>query len=234
MSGLSVDEKKSSRTWHEFMEQMCEAAMVGAGIGGGFNHTSELNVKNYNKAMRSNDLDELSKWIKGMDEEHARFLANEVWIAVLKDEHKGVKPITMTWALKMKASGVVRARCNVRGFEQIPKVHYDPSAVSSPVTTQAAIFTAFTLLTMNRSYVARIIDVKGAFLKGKFASNDETLVLEVPQGFRWVYDKLEDEMDQRKIKGDAMDQTEVMSRTKEIFNEWDGKSIGEKVKLLKQ
>jgi hypothetical protein len=44
-----------------------------------------------------------------MDEEHARFLFNEVWNAVLRGSHQDVILITMTWALKMKANGVVRA-----------------------------------------------------------------------------------------------------------------------------
>jgi Reverse transcriptase (RNA-dependent DNA polymerase) len=151
----------------ELYDGIYEKALVGAGIGGGFVHSSELNVKNYNKAMKSADMDELSKWIKGMDEEHARFLFNEVWTAVLKENYKDVMPITMTWALKLKANGVVRARCNERGSEQIPNVHYDPNSKSSPVTTQTAIFIAFTILMMNKCYVTRVIDVKGAFLKGK-------------------------------------------------------------------
>jgi hypothetical protein len=46
-----------------------------------------------------------------MDEEHARFLFNKVWTAVLKENYKDVMPITMTWALKLKASGAVRVRC---------------------------------------------------------------------------------------------------------------------------
>jgi hypothetical protein len=31
----------------------------------------------------------------------------------LKGDHQDVIPITMTWALKLKSNGVVRARCNV-------------------------------------------------------------------------------------------------------------------------
>jgi Reverse transcriptase (RNA-dependent DNA polymerase) len=93
-----------------------------------------------------------------------RFLFDEVWVAVLKGDYANVIPITMTWALKQKASGVVRARCNVRGFEQIPHIHYDPDSKSSPVTKQAAVFIVFTLLMMNVDYGARILDVKGAFL----------------------------------------------------------------------
>jgi Reverse transcriptase (RNA-dependent DNA polymerase) len=163
-----VDEKGPD--WKRCLVQAYENALVGAGISGGFNHSSELNVIKYNKAMQSNDLEELTKRIKGMDEEHARFLFNEVWNAVLRGDHQDVIPITMTRALKMKSNGIVRARCNVRGFEQIPNVHYDPDSQSSPVTTQAAIFIAFAIMMMATNVVARIVDVKGAFLKGKLAS----------------------------------------------------------------
>jgi Reverse transcriptase (RNA-dependent DNA polymerase) len=138
--------------------------------------------------MRSNNLEE-TKWIKGMDEEHARFLQNEVWIAILKVKCHKIIPISMTWALKLKVNGVIRARCNVCGFGQIPHMHYDPDSKSSPVTTQAALFVAFTIMMMAGNFVAQVIDIKGAFLKGKFASKDEVLLLEVPQGFKWVYKK---------------------------------------------
>jgi hypothetical protein len=137
MSGLSVEKRL---TWNDCLihvyEQLDqEMALVGAGVGGGFGHTSELDVKKYNQAMQSTDLEELTKWVKGIDEEHARFLFDDVWVAVLKGEYENVIPTIMTWALKLKASGVVRARCNVRGFEQIPHIHYDPDSKSSLVTT---------------------------------------------------------------------------------------------------
>jgi Reverse transcriptase (RNA-dependent DNA polymerase) len=236
MNALSVKKEIERPKWNdclgELYDGIYEKALVGAGIGGGFVHSSELNVKNYNKAMKSADMDELSKWIKGMDEEHAWFLFNEVWTAVLRENYKDVMPITMTWALKLKANGVVRARCNVRGFGQIPNVHYDPNSKSSPVTTQAAIFIAFTILMMNRRYVARVIDVKGAFLKGKFASEGKKLMLEVPQGFCWIYSKLGDEVEARQKGGQAMLSEEVMKRAKEIFGEWSAKPVGEKLRLL--
>jgi hypothetical protein len=82
MGGVSVDEEKT--TWKDCLMQVYEFALVGAGIGGGFGHTSELDVKKYNKALKSNDLDELAKWVQGIEEEHARFLFDDVWIAVSK------------------------------------------------------------------------------------------------------------------------------------------------------
>jgi hypothetical protein len=48
-SGVSVDEMGSD--WKKCLGQVYENALVGAGIGGGFNHSSELNVIKYNKAM---------------------------------------------------------------------------------------------------------------------------------------------------------------------------------------
>jgi hypothetical protein len=76
------------------------------------------------------------------------------------------------------------------------------------VTTQAAIFISFTILMMNPRYMARVIDVKGAFLKGKFATEDKMLMLEVLQGFRWVYDKLGDEVEGRRCTGQDMTKEE--------------------------
>jgi hypothetical protein len=81
----------------------------------------------------------------------------------------------MTWVLKLKANGVIQARCNVCGFEQIPHVHYDPDSKLSPVTTQAVLFVAFTIMMMVGNFVAWVIDVKGAFLKGKFASKRQSI-----------------------------------------------------------
>jgi hypothetical protein len=69
----------------------------------------------------------------------------------------------------------------VPGFEQIPYMHYDPDSKSLPVTPQAALFVAFTIMMMVGDYVGRVIDDKGAFLQGKFASKDEVLLLEVPK-----------------------------------------------------
>jgi hypothetical protein len=74
----------------ELYDRIHEKALVGTGIGGGFVHSSKLNMKNYNRAMKYTDMDELSKWIKGMDEEHAKFLLNEVWTAGLKENYKEV------------------------------------------------------------------------------------------------------------------------------------------------
>jgi hypothetical protein len=87
---------------------------------------------------------------------------------------------------------------------------------------------------MNTKFVARVIDVKGAFLKGKFVSEDEVLMLEVPQGFRWLYDKLGDEVEKRQTEGNPMEQQEVKDWAKEIFQLWMNKTIGEKVMLLWQ
>jgi hypothetical protein len=86
---------------------------------------------------------------------------------------------------------------------------------------------------MSTNFVAQIVDVKGAFLKGRFASDDEVLMLEVPQGFRWIYDKLGNTMIDRKAQGHDMTTKETMEKAKEIFQEWQNKTISEKHLILK-
>ena len=87
---------------------------MGAGIGGGFQHTTELTVKKYNQVMHGTQAKE---WAKEVIKEHWRMLTNKVWKPKLRT--KDMMTITTTWAMKQKASGDKRARVNARGFEQI-------------------------------------------------------------------------------------------------------------------
>jgi hypothetical protein len=44
---------------------MYEYALVGTGIGSGFNHSIDLNVIKYNQAMRAKDLDDIANGSEG-------------------------------------------------------------------------------------------------------------------------------------------------------------------------
>jgi hypothetical protein len=59
------------------------------------------------------------------------------------------------------------------------------------------------------------------------------LLLEVPQGFNWVYDKVGEEMERQQVNKDSMSKETIKLRTKEIFQEWLLKSTGEKLKILR-
>ena len=120
-----------------------EQALAGAGIGGSFNHTSQLTAKKYNETMKEDDVDE---WIEGHDAEHERMLQNKVWRARLREDVLNERPITTTCADKLKASGVKRCRVNVRGFEQIPGIHYDPDSKSSTVVNMTSIRIVLTIM----------------------------------------------------------------------------------------
>ena len=78
-----------------------ELGNVGAGIGGGFGNTQELNVKKYNKAMNGQDA---VKWAKEVAKEHGRMLTDRVWHPRLRGAGKAFKTITSMWAMKKKAS----------------------------------------------------------------------------------------------------------------------------------
>jgi hypothetical protein len=60
-----------------------EIACVGAGLGGGFENTTELHVMTYNEAMAGPDK---LKWEAAAEEEHERMLKNKVLTFVRKEE----------------------------------------------------------------------------------------------------------------------------------------------------
>ena len=160
-----------------------ELAAVGAGLGGGFEHTSELKVLKFKQAMKTKDRVE---WLKAVEEEHKKMEKYKVWTPVkLSKVPKGAKVLSTTWAMKKKANGVFRARLNARGFEQVEGMHYDASSISSPVATDVSIRIAMILGLMAR-WESELVDVKGAFLNGSLGDGDQ-IYMEVPEGFEKYY-----------------------------------------------
>jgi hypothetical protein len=120
-----------------YMKTTSEIACVGAGLGGGFDHTSELHVMKYADAMRT---PHVKDWSKAVHEEYKRMEDNEVWIPVSKTNVPADAKIWLsTWAMKKKATGTFRARLNGRGFEQVPGIHYDPKSIAAPVVCMMTI-----------------------------------------------------------------------------------------------
>ena len=75
-----------------------EIIAVGAGLGGGFEHTTELNVLNYKQAMERDDIEE---WKKVIDRELETFNKHKVYKAVKREDlPENTKIVTTTWAMK--------------------------------------------------------------------------------------------------------------------------------------
>jgi hypothetical protein len=166
------------------MRELNEMALIGIGIGGGFVNTEELHVMNYNEAIQS----EKEKWDIAVKEEHDRMEDNNVFQPVPIDEiPEGTKIMTSAWAMKKKSNGTYRAWINARGFEQVDGEHYDIDTKSSPVTSLVTIRIVMTLIVMT-SRTAHLMDVYGAFLKGKFRGG-EVIYMQIPQGFEKFYPK---------------------------------------------
>ena len=201
----------------EEMREM-EQALVGAGIGGGFGNTQELHVLNYNQAMKAKDSD---KWCDSAVEEHYRMIENGVWVPRARSQLTEKRTITSTWAMKKKASGKYRARVNARGFEQIAGVHYNPDNKAAPVANMTTIRIIFVLMVAARWY-SHLLDVKGAFLKGRFGPNEEKVMMEVPQGFQHIYEELWDE-----IKDKSYSDEQVMAKLREICDKWKNEKAEE-------
>lgn len=161
-----------------------EYACVGAGIGGGFQNTKELHVMKYKEAMRSPDK---KKWDQAVDGEHENMRKYGVWTPVaLQDLPPGTKILTTTWAMKKKANGTHRARVVARGFEQVEGLHYDGASIAAPVTNDMSIRIIMVLALM-AGWASKIVDVKGAFLRGEFEEGAEPVYLKVPEGFEKFY-----------------------------------------------
>jgi hypothetical protein len=161
-----------------------EVVAVGAGLGGGFEHTSELRVMKYEEAMQSNDK---AKWNKAVEDEWNNFKEYGVFEAVKKSEvPNDAKFVSTTWAMKKKASGRYKARMNMRGFEQKDGEHYDSMSIAAPVTNDVTIRLCLVLLLM-ANWGSHVVDIKGAFLHGNF-DRGEKIYTEVPIGFERFVD----------------------------------------------
>ena len=74
---------------------------------------------------------------------------------------------------------------DARGFEWIAGKHFDPTSTAAPVTNDTTIRIVLVLMLL-ADWMARMYDVKGAFLKGKFEDSEE-IFMEVPQGIEHHY-----------------------------------------------
>jgi hypothetical protein len=101
---------QAEENYLNYMKECNEIECVGAGIGGGFEHTTELHVMKFDAAMKSRDA---AHWKKSVEEEYSRMEDNEVWSPVPKSVvPQDAKILTSTWAMKKKSNGTYRARLN--------------------------------------------------------------------------------------------------------------------------
>ncbi len=166
-------------------EELIKYVNIGAGIGGGFTNTLELKVMKYHEAINGPSG---KVWKEEVRKEHQRMIKNGVFEPVKINElPKGIKLIDITWAMEKKSSEPLRGRVNVRGFFQIEGEHYDGISISAPVTNAMTTKMSLTLMLMQGG-IAHVMDVKGAFLYGKF-EDGEKVHIKIPLGFKEFYGK---------------------------------------------
>ncbi len=145
--GIDKDEEQ---VFEESHNKVIEYISVGAGVGGGFFNTQELQVVKYHEAINGPD-GEL--WKEEVKKEHKRIIDSRVFKPVnLSKVPDGVKLIDTTWAMKKKSSGTLRGRVNVCGFKQIDGQHYNGISISASVTNAMSIRMALTVMLMQKWY----------------------------------------------------------------------------------
>ena len=70
----------------------------------------------------------------------------------------------------------------MRGFKQIPHVHFQPAWTSAPVTSASTIRIILVMMLMGSGY-AHIIDVCSASLLGLFGEHEPKLYANIPKGW---------------------------------------------------
>jgi hypothetical protein len=136
-------------------------------------------VMKYKQAMKTKVKD---MWTEAFIEEHDRMVKRQVWRTELKkDDPKGAKILTSTWAMNKNASGRYRSRLNARGYKQGDGKHYDSTNISSPVTNDATIRIVM-ILTIIFGWTAGVLDVQGTLLCGNFKDGEE-IYMEIPELF---------------------------------------------------
>ena len=158
-----------------------EASLVGT-TGTAFEKTQDLKVMTYEKAMA----DPRRAAVEGgLKVEHDKMMKARVWDEISKDDLLPTdKVLDTTCAIKPKPNGTMRSRVVVRGFQQKEGLQYDKSDVSAPVLNLIAIKIVLVLAVMANWY-AYILDVKGAFLNGRF-DNGERIIVRVQKAFeKW-------------------------------------------------
>ncbi len=157
---------------------------VGAGVGGGFANTNELCMMKYHETINGPDG---KKWKAEVKREHERMVKSGVFEKVkLGKLPSDVKVIDTTWAMKKKINGTLCGRINVCGFKHVKGQHYNASSISVPVTNGMTIKLVLTLM-LARGGIAHVVDVKGAFLHGKF-DDGEKIYIKTQLGFEEFYD----------------------------------------------
>ena len=166
-------------------EDYLEPMLVGAGLGGGFHHTSQLIPMKCHEAMAGPDR---HLWEEAVAEEGHKMLQHGTFLAVPREEvPPDAKIMDTTWAMKKKANGRCRARITLRGFKQIDGIHYFEDDKAAPVINDITVRVMLTFMLM-AGYTSYILDIVGAFLHGHF-SNNEKIYTKIPLGFERFYPK---------------------------------------------
>ena len=77
------------------------------------------------------------------------------------------KIITYTWAIKKKADGTYQERLNTRGYKQVEGLHFYAVNITMPFTNDMSLCNVM-VLTFMAGWIAKIFDLKGAYLHGEF------------------------------------------------------------------
>ena len=135
-----------------FIDELKERCLVGAGIVGGFQHTSKLKLMKYKEEMASLDKHKFVQWDDVV--EHEKFVLYDVWDAVdIEEVPEEATILLSTWVMKMKADGTCRSRLTKQAFEEVDSLDYHSTDTSAPVVNDNSA-TNILALTIKGGWIA--------------------------------------------------------------------------------
>ncbi len=164
--GINENEVKVLQMLNNSISEYINA---GAGVGGGFTNTNELCVMKDHEAINGPDG---KKWKTKVKTEHGRMVESGVFEKVkLSELPNEAKIIHTTWAMKKKCNRTLRGRIIVRGSKQVEGQHFNAFSISASFTNGMTIKLVLMLMLASGG-IAHVVDIKGAFLHGKFNNGE--------------------------------------------------------------
>ena len=143
--------------------------------------------KNYKSMIKLRDM----SWLQAHESELQNFITRKAWKVLPRSSLPTDKRTLKTrFVYRIKSDGTKKARCVIKGYEQIPGIdfHESFSPLATDTTIRIVLVLSLHYAKLQSDWVTEVIDVEAAFLN---AEVDQDIYIEIPEGLREYKQKKE-------------------------------------------
>jgi len=134
--------------------------------------------KNYKEMMKLND----EEWKQAHNSEIQNFLKRNAW-DIIHQEKMNItrRPLRTRFVYRIKSDGTKKARCVIKGYEQVPGIDFNEfySPLATDTTIRIVLAMALYYSSKEKQWTTELIDVEAAFLNDEV---DQDIFIEIPEG----------------------------------------------------